>query len=81
MSNNEEDTNPYEISDQLHEDMLKQYIEYYNHWDNWVQRRSFRTYYKTQKAAKELHRIMKAHNRALTKDFYKVKQLNSTLKK
>ena len=80
-SEEEENINPYAISDQLHEDMLKTYIEYYEHWDVWVQRRSYRTYFKVQKAAKELHRIMKAHNRAMTTEFYREKQTKSSLKK
>jgi hypothetical protein len=60
----------FEESDQTHEDMLVAYVEYYNIWDSWVQKRSVRDYYKMQRAAKKLHVIMKTHHKALVKDFY-----------
>jgi hypothetical protein len=64
----------YDESNRLHEEMLLKYIEYYSHWDKWVERRSVRTYYAIHKASRELYNLMKAHNRALTKDFYKYRK-------
>lgn len=60
-------------SDKSHEEMLRKYLEYYNHWDEWHRRRSKRTYFNTQRTAKQLLRLVKKHNKTLARDFYRVK--------
>lgn len=76
MSNDDEKSNPFAASDQTHEDMLKKYLEYYQLWDNWVQKRSVRSYYRAQRVSRELFHLMKAHNKTLSTDFYRVKRPN-----
>lgn len=71
-----EHPNQYEESDQTHEEMLLKYIEYYNLWDKWVEKRTVRSYYAAQRVSRELYQLMKAHNKALSKDFYKYKRPN-----
>jgi hypothetical protein len=81
MSEEEENTNKFETSDRTHEEMLKKYLEYYELWDLWVQRRSVRTYHKAQRVSKQLYQLMRAHNKALSIDFYREKRPNLRKKK
>ena len=71
-----EHPNQYEKSDQSHEEMLLKYLEYYTLWDKWVEKRTVRSYYAAQRVSRELFHLMKAHNKALSEDFYKYKRPN-----
>jgi hypothetical protein len=72
----EQKPDQFKHSDQTHEEMLLKYIEYYNLWDAWAERRSVRTYYAVQRVSKELYQLMKEHNKSLTRDFYRYKRPN-----
>jgi len=62
--------------DETHDQLVKAYLEYFKANEKWETRRSYRTYYATQRWLRQIQKLSKAKQKENTEIFYQKKGEN-----
>ena len=59
--------------DDIHDELVKAYLEYFKANEAWERRQSVRKYYAVQKAVRQIKKLAKDRNEEIREQFYKIK--------
>lgn len=60
--------------DDLHDELVKAYLDYFKANEAWEQRKSVRKYYAVQKAIRQIRKLAKERNEEIREHYYVIKK-------